>query len=299
MIYLWVFPLVNLILLMIKKTSRPHQKLAAHFFMFKHVVFDRMGQLNGKVVLGKRTIYLCLFAILLLPSCISYKNVPYLQDIDQGPEVKMVAYQPPTIAKNDQIGVYISSEGDDAQKLFGVPISASAAQSNPGFLVDEKGTITIPTMGVLKVEGLTIPQAQKLITEKAMLSVNNPLVSVRLLNFKVSVNGAVAKPGVYNVANEKITILEALTMAGDLDLNGKRENVLVVREDVNGNVLRNRIDLRSKSLFTSPSYYLKNNDYVYVQPDIQKLNRDNNVFRNISFGIGILSAITFVIIRLF
>lgn len=284
---------------MIRKTSPLHQKLTELLTVFKLDVHSKIEGASSPKLNGKRLIYIGLLTVLLLPSCISYKNVSYLQDIDEEGVVKMTPYQPPTIAKNDQVGIYISSTGNDAQALYGVPTSASAAGANPGFLVDEKGTITIPTMGVIKLEGLTIPQAQKLITDKAAVDVVNPLVSVRLLNFKVSVNGAVSRAGVFNVPNERITILEALTMAGDLNLNAMRQNVLVIREDGNGNLTHNRIDLRSKNLFSSPAYYLKNNDVVYVQPDVQKLNRDTNIFRNISFGLGIISAVTFVIIRLF
>ncbi|RYY33116.1 MAG: hypothetical protein EOP46_17320, partial [Sphingobacteriaceae bacterium] len=199
----------------------------------------------------------------------------------------------------DILGVYISSLSESTGALFGVPpseIQGDAARSL-GFLVDSKGEITLPTIGNIAVVDLTSAQVEEIIKQKAAVYVKNPAVTVRVLNFKISVNGEVAKAGVFNIPNGKVNVLEAIAMAGDIKLSGKRENVLIIRQD-EGQVKFQRLDMRSKDVFTSPFFYLKNNDMVYIEPNFKNLERNENVYRNLSLGLSALTVISLLIYRL-
>ena len=148
-----------------------------------------------------------------------------------------------------------------------------------GYLVNDSGYIQFPFLGPIKAEGLTKAQLNKelvrLLTERKLLI--DPIITIRHLNFRVSVLGEVTRPGVFTVPNEKISILEALGMAGDLTMYGKRSNVLLIREDGRGEKEIRRLDLGSKNLLTSPYYYLKSNDVIYVEPTKNKVQREKNL----------------------
>jgi polysaccharide export outer membrane protein len=141
-----------------------------------------------------------------------------------------------------------------------------------GYLVNADGTIKFPVIGLVKTAGLTKRQLENLLTDtlaNRKLLVD-PIVTVRFLNFRVTVLGEVARPTTLNVANERISILEALGLAGDLTIYAKRDNVLLIREE-GGNRIIKRIDLNSNEILLSPYYYLKTNDVVYVEPRKDKI----------------------------
>jgi len=137
-----------------------------------------------------------------------------------------------------------------------------------GYLVNLNGDILFPVLGKIHAQGLTKSQLQALLTKQLVdtKQLIDPIVTIRQLNFRVSVLGEVSKPGVYTTPNEKISLLEALSFAGDITIYGKKDNVLLIREDDKGDKLIVRIDLTSSGLFTSPYYYLKSNDVIYVEP---------------------------------
>ncbi len=139
-----------------------------------------------------------------------------------------------------------------------------------GFLVDNNGNINLPIVGQMKVAGITTTNlAEQLQYSKALSIFEKPIVNVRIMNFKISVLGDVMKPDVFNIQNERITITEALSLAGDLNITAVRNNILLIRE-INGKREFIPIDLNSKRLFDSPYYYLKNHDVIYVTPNKAK-----------------------------
>jgi polysaccharide export outer membrane protein len=154
----------------------------------------------------------------------------------------------------------LGAQSNAAPQMTGVNSSGS------GFLVDKNGEIQISVIGRLKVAGLTTHQARDLIQEIASKSFNMPNVQVRYSNFKITVLGEVLRPASYTVPNEKLTILDALGLAGDLTIYGKRENVLLIRDN-NGQKEFARINLNSNAIFNSPYFYLKQNDVLYVEPN--------------------------------
>jgi len=164
-------------------------------------------------------------------------------------------------------------------------------------MVDEKGTIQLPLVGSVKIEGLTTTEARELIQSKLINYLKEPVVSLRLINFRVSVLGDVARPGVYPVNNERVNVSEALSMAGDLSITAVRNNVLLVRE-TDGKRQYIRLNMQSKELFNSPYYYLQNNDVLYIQPGNAKYASVDSSYRNVSIILSALSVIALIISRL-
>jgi polysaccharide export outer membrane protein len=217
---------------------------------------------------------------LLFSSCISQKNVAYFQSVDPLKDSVSSALSDPYVAKiqpADILSIDISGLNQEASAMFNphLPMQATAMTqqanlyNNPpaaiGYLVDGQGQVTIPLIGKVKVGGLTTFVAADTITRKLDNLLVQPTVNVRILNFKISVLGEVARPAVYTIPNEKVSIPEAIAMAGDLTIFAKRDNVLLVRE-AEGKRTYTRIDLTNRELFNSPYFYLHPNDILYVEP---------------------------------
>ncbi|MCW3093157.1 MAG: periplasmic protein involved in polysaccharide export [Ferruginibacter sp.] len=212
-----------------------------------------------------------------MQSCTSTKQVIYFNDLKDTIAGSLrnapTSFENP-IQKNDQL--WITVGGSNPLDLIalnsgnGTGTGSGATSSltggvSIGYLVEADGKIQIPYIGKVQAEGLTRLQLQNTLTKLFKDYTKNPVVNVRFLNYNFSVMGEVNNRGRFNMPNERTTILEAISMAGDLTDLGKRENVLVVRE-VNGERNFARVNLLSKDLFQSPYYYLKTNDIVYVEP---------------------------------
>ena len=168
-----------------------------------------------------------------------------------------------------------------------------------GHLVDKNGNIDLAVIGKVKVEGYTTQQARDTIEQLVEKYYTSSTVDVRFSNFKITVIGEVNRPSTFTVPNEEITILDALGMAGDLTIYGKRENVLLIRKDT-GNI-RNliRINLNSKNIFTSPYFFLKQDDVLYVEPDRAKAaTADAYRTRNVTIAASIIALLVVVASRI-
>jgi polysaccharide biosynthesis/export protein len=219
--------------------------------------------------------------------------------------VKTVKYNNLKIQKNDILEVKIIpisgsslGGGDGANNSSTLSTASnstnSSSNNNSSYLVDENGDISLPLIGDVHIEGLSILDAKNLIKNKADYYFKSPVVSVRFLNFKVSVLGEVMKPGVYNFSTEKNTIFDALAVAGDLSIYGKRTNLVLIRDSL-GYTTYTRFSLTSKDLPTKDFYYLKQNDIVYVEPNkakIQTLNSGN--ITKIGIVVSILTMLSIV-----
>jgi polysaccharide export outer membrane protein len=227
-----------------------------------------------------------LAAMVICTSCNSYKNVPYFQDLNRSDKIgeSIDNFSPVTIQPQDILGISVTSLNPEAWK----------DDNKGGYLVDLDGNIQLPLVGAIKVSGLTTNVIQQQIRKKLTTYLKEPTVNVRILNFKISVIGDVAKPNVYQVENERITVTEALGLAGDLNITGIRNNVLLIREIDNKRQYIN-LDLTSAEIFKSPYYYLKNNDVIYVQPDKTKTNSGDRSYRTVSLVLSALSVITIVL----
>jgi len=175
--------------------------------------------------------------------------------------------------------IVVSSPDVEASLPFNLPVfsvsgfnnSAASAYQYQLYLIDNEGNIDFPTLGKIKVDGSTKFELVSQIKERLKKYINDPIVNIRIMNYKISVTGEVNKPGNFNIVSERITLLEALSMAGDLTIYGRRNNVIVIRE-LNGLKTINRIDLTKSDFISSDFYYLSQNDVVYVEPNKTRIN---------------------------
>lgn len=217
--------------------------------------------------------------IIVLGSCGSAKNIPYFQNSDTVDLSPSRMLYDARIMPKDLLSITVSTTDPDAAAPFNMTVLTSYTQnlrsttSQPmlqAYLVDNDGNIDFPKVGTIHLGGLTKSEAETLIQEKIKPYMNqyeNPIVTVRMSNYKISVLGEVTKPGMYTVSNEKVSILEALAQAGDLTIYGVRTNVKLIREDSTGEKSIHIVNLNDANLINSPYYYLQQNDIVYVEPN--------------------------------
>lgn len=256
----------------------------------------------------KQITFAVMCIVMLFCSCTTSRQMAYMNDLKSDSALAkelsnaVINFQAP-IQKNDLLWITVGGpNSEDLTALnsaigFAGPGSASVANQGGqvfGYLVESDGSIKLPYIGKIKAEGLTRIQLEDLLVEKFADYTKEPVVNVRFLNYKVTVMGDVGRPGVFNVSNERITILEAIGMAGDLTIMGRRENVLVVRE-VNGERQMGRVNLLSKDLFKSEYFYLKTNDIIYVEPAPAKFFARERLPQFISLAAGSLSLLAIIL----
>ncbi len=272
----------------------------------------------------KKNIYHYFFILFVsvigLSSCVQQKQIAYFQKSLGGSDTLAVAQAYiPKIQPGDILDIPIGSLNPVASSFFNpysnVPVktdntttpssmsgatapvsSPSLVQSSaPGYLVDANGNIEMPLVGTVKVAGLTTIAAKDTIKNRVKLFLKEPTVNVRLLNYKISVLGEVQRPSVYVIPNETITLPEALGLAGDMTIFGKRDNVLVIRDN-NGKKEFGRIDLNSREVFSSPYYYLHANDVVYVEPSKGRIAQTDKTYQLLPIVISALSFISIIVV---
>ncbi len=229
-----------------------------------------------------------LVLIFFISACNSTKKLVYFDNI-QDSVIKLKA-QPieAIIQRNDLISIAVNSLNPEATAIFNAPNESTPNANNAtandntltvGYLVNPNGDIQFPVLGAIHVEGLTKSQLTALLikqlTDKKLLI--DPIVTIRHLNFRVSVLGEVTTPGVYTIPNEKISILEALGLAGDITIYGKKDNVLIIRQSTNGEKIIKRINLKSSEILSSPYYYLQSNDVIYVEPSTDRVAKEKSL----------------------
>jgi len=246
----------------------------------------------------------------LLASCATTKDTNYFPAIKDETIANKMPVPEPQIQINDLLSIIVSSSNPEASAMFNAPnestiITSSAATSlntlTIGYLVNQNGDIIFPVFGQLHVLGMTKFQVSTLITQKILdrKLLIDPIVTIRYLNFKVSVMGEVGRPGVYTTPTEKLSILEALSFAGDITIYGEKNNVLLIREDDKGEKIIRHIDLTNQSILSSPYYFLKSNDVLIVSSNGARLSQQKNsqaipiFFAVLSFLIVAVSQIKF------
>lgn len=226
---------------------------------------------------GRNLLYLLVMIPLTVSACSTVKDITYFQNrvIDK-PE-KIDRHAGIVIQPKDMLSIVVSSRNPELVAMFNLPVVSYQAGSEivtggysqrlMGYVVDNDGNIDFPVLGMLKVSGLTRWELSEKIKDQLVGEglLSDAVVTVEFLNFKVSVIGEVNSPGTYNVEGDKVTILQAISLAKDLTIFGERTNVSVIRER-NGERTIYQIDLCDVSLFNSPAYYLQQNDIVYVEP---------------------------------
>jgi len=253
-----------------------------------------------------RILLISILAIAMFTSCGTPKDIVYFEDepIEGGllmAEPKEILYKP-----DDILTINVSALDPDTVKPFNLPVVAnntSDVVSSQGrlqlqtYLVDYDGNIEFPVLGRLKVAGLTRRELTSLLVERIGTMANNPIVNVRLANFTITIIGEVTRPGTFTIQDERITVLEALGLASDLTIYGKRKNVLIIRE-VDGRKKFANIDLTSINTVNSPVYYLQQNDVIYVEPNKARKRQSTYTQNNVVLisAISTLASITAIII---
>ena len=254
-----------------------------------------------------RKFLLALAIPLALAGCTSYKSVPYMQN----PEVvnsgsNSLPLYDAEIMPKDLLSITVNTTDPQAAAPFNLTVQTpnNAVQKNittstqptlQQYLVNNKGEIDFPVIGRLQVGGLTKNQAEDLIREKLQPYLKeSPIVTVRMANYKISVLGEVARPGTFTVGNEKVNILEALAMAGDMTVYGIRDNVKLIREDANGKQQIVTLDLNNAETILSPYYWLQQNDIVYITPNKAKA-RNSDVGNSTSLWFSATSILVSVV----
>ncbi len=227
-----------------------------------------------------KTITITTLTLTILASCASHED---LVNFNQGPEfpyspATITNFKPITIQGDDILHITVHSIDPIAAQPFNSLMATAGAGLNSrdlmelnGYLVDKDGNIDFPVLGKVNIAGLSIQNAKEVLLEKLRLYLKDPVVNLRLLNFRINITGEVNRPGVYSIPNERVTVLEALGLAGDLTSFANRSRILLTRE-VNGERTFGYIDLNSTEIFDSPYFYLQQNDYVYVEPLPTKLS---------------------------
>ncbi|MBQ8271021.1 MAG: polysaccharide biosynthesis/export family protein [Bacteroidaceae bacterium] len=234
-----------------------------------------------KLIGLKKWSLMALFAVLFTTSCTSYKQVPYLQNSNEIPNM----VQADTVYENkiqprDLLSIIVTSPNDITASApynlltsqpYDLRQTITSQPTYQNYLVDKNGNIEFPIVGTLHVAGLTKKELEIIILDKIKGAFTiPPIVTVRFADFKISVLGEVTNPGTFTITNEKVNVFQALALARDMTIYGMRENVKIIREDVNGKTSVHELNLTDASVITSPYYHLQQNDVVYVTPNKAK-----------------------------
>ncbi len=279
-------------------------KFVRFAFIKKYIVIFVMNK--------NRFLIASLGAALMIASCSTPKNIPYFQDVVDGSTDSIAVSKTITMRPGDKISIIVNSKNMKIASMFNLSyatrymgsvsddvISTGQTTGVQGYMVEEDGTIDFPVLGRVHVAGLTRDEISRLIKGKLISEglVQDPVVTVEYLNLKVSVLGEVTKPGRVSIDRDAYTILDALSAAGDLTIYGMRETVRVIRAE-NGERKTYVVNLCSaQNLYSSPVYYLQQNDMIYVEPNDVRARQStvngNNV-RSTSFWVSIASLLATV-----
>lgn len=255
----------------------------------------------------KKSLFLLLIVVAFLSSCVSPKQLAYFRPVtaESAEEInKYIESQPePRVKVNDALVIIVSALDPEAVVPYNLPNVAYATPTSsnipttPSFqyyTVDVNGEINFPVLGKLRVVDMTQSEVIAMIQSKLSTQIVDPIVTMRFLNARVTVLGEVKNPGTYYLNNGRISILEALGMAGDMTQYGRRDNVLITREN-NGKLEFARLDLRSDEIFKSPYFYLQQNDVVMVEPNQARTTSNQSISLWLSM-VGTLSSATTVVV---
>ncbi|MDE1191331.1 MAG: polysaccharide biosynthesis/export family protein [Arachidicoccus sp.] len=267
-------------------------------------------------------ISVCMLILLsALSACSDYKNIAYFHNINdstkvyiKGEDVPVSDYQALTIHPDDLLQVTISTLDPSVDGMLNISSSTSTAATpnanagsgvalpgpdQSGYLVSKEGDIEIPVLGTLHVGGHTTDEIKELVKSKAAVLYKSPVVNVRLINFKVTVLGEVTRPGTYVITGERANVLDAIGMAGDLTIYGKRENIMLVRQLPGSEKKIVRLDLNDTHMMASPWFYLQQGDVLYIEPAKSKAaTTDAARTRNLTIAAAIISLVVVVISRI-
>jgi len=233
--------------------------------------------------------FLFLASVLILVGCTSQKKIAYFSGVDSNSAESInksfKTIHEARICAGDMLSITVMGLDPEAVAPFNLPLVSYAspgtkqlyaAPSLQAYLVDINGEINFPIIGQMNLAGLTKSEAIKFISEKLVPYLQNSIVMIQFMNYQITVLGEVARPGQYSISNERVTILDALGLAGDMTIYGMRNNVLITREN-NGKLEFVRLNLNTDEAFRSPYFYLQQNDVIYVEPNKEKSIASQNI----------------------
>jgi len=235
--------------------------------------------------INSRTVVISIVLLAMMTTSCAKRNLTYFKDIGDQQDfiLKEGIFEEPMIVTGDLLDIKVSTQNPESNLLFNYGVVSADRRGEAqviqdplvrGYMVDSEGNIDFPTLGTIKIAGMTKEEARSFLKKELSTLVMEPKIEIRFLNFKVTVIGEVNRPSSFVVPTERISILEALGMAGDMTAYALRENVLLIRETPEGKAIH-RFDIGEKNILTSPYYYLKQNDVIYVEADKKKLNQAN------------------------
>lgn len=255
--------------------------------------------------------YLFIVLCMLMSACKTPKDVVYLQGIDEISEENLLKLNAQsyssTITYDDLLSISVTAWDPASVTPFNPPVFAYAAQGEEPivasqamyhYLVDKEGYIKFPVIGRIHVAGLTKSELSEKLQNLISKYVDNPLVDVQLLNFKITLLGDFNRPGTYSIKNDRLSILDAIGMGNDLQLTANRKNIMVIRENGTHKKIY-RVDLTSPDIFSSPCFYLCQNDVIYVEPIKSKLRTRNSSTRNISIISSVMGTLSTIASMIF
>lgn len=252
--------------------------------------------------------------LLFMASCATDKKITYFQDIAVATDTTGAMRLAPdiTLRPDDKISIIVNTRDPELTALFNLPyttrvlgsqsesVSGNSTYGASGYIIKGDGTIDFPVLGRIPVAGMSRDELSAHIKNLLISQnlVNDPVVTVEFINLQYSVMGEVKAPGNYKITRDRITLLEAISQAGDLNINGRRDNVLVMRPDSTGKLYAYQVDMRSfEDVVNSPVYYIHQNDYIYVEPNKKRANESTvnaNTVSSASFWISIVSLLSSV-----
>lgn len=263
-------------------------------------------------IMTRINIFVTIIIASTFTSCVSNKKLTeqaqYFKNINDSLLNRVSIVSEPVFQKGDILSIAVITTNELSSKLFNQP-NFTTGQSNAtseansgtgsiqpgGYLVNETGNIIFPLLGKVKAEGLTRQTLTDTLSIRLKTYIDSAIISIRLLNYRVTILGEVARPGTYSIPSERITILDALGLAGDLTIYGKRNNIRIIRSQ-DGTRQSGIINLSNGDIFNSPFFYLRQNDVVYVEMNERKIpNTDQANLRTFSIALGIISALGVVI----
>lgn len=264
---------------------------------------------ENQQVKGMKRSFLFLFVfVFLMSSCDVSKRITYFQDIQDHQTASGKTEQPTPeirLRPEDKISIIVNTKVPELTALFNLPYTTrvlgaqteqvSNSQGTSGYIIKADGTIDFPVLGRVQAAGKTRDELGGYIKSELINRnlVNDPVVTVEFINLQFAVMGEVRSPGTYRITRDHITLLDAMSMAGDMSIDGKRDNVLVLRPDSSGNITAYHVDMRSfDNVKRSPAYYIHQNDYIYVEPNTKRANQSTvnaNTVQSVSFWISVAS----------
>ncbi|HMH23170.1 MAG TPA: polysaccharide biosynthesis/export family protein [Puia sp.] len=255
----------------------------------------------------------------MISSCGNTRQLVYMQGKFDTARLSQIPFNEAVIQKGDLLSIIVYSDNPSATALYNQSVIIAGANVGggntnpgggtgstsgalmgvgsptvPGYLVDEEGNIQFQSVGILHVEGLTKAKLKELLDSKLKAYLNNPYYGIRFLNYRFTMLGEVTRPGIFNIPGERISLLDALGLAGDLTFFGRRDNVLVIRE-TNGKREFARLDLTKPEILASPYFYLQQSDVVVVEPTRKKIAANDQITaRNVAIGVSIVSALAII-----